>query len=109
MWLLGTFLVWLDAERSSELVMKGRKTGIWRAILDLAEAANRDLGPHTCAYSEEEIVKALDKKSALKYGVRQTGVESASICLESAVEVYGKRKKFKLNWEQEYGGKGEDN
>jgi hypothetical protein len=79
---------------------KGRKFGTWRAVLDLAESLNRDLGPHTCDYSEEEIEDAIKEQSSVRYrvdpgndGVAHIGLSSSKIG----------REPFKLDWDQEYG------
>lgn len=79
---------------------KGRRYGTWRAVLDLAESVNRDMGPDTCAYSEDELLRALKDKDPVGYrvGLRKDGV--AHIGLSSG---HGVRRRFKLDWDQEYG------
>lgn len=82
------------------MVQKGRSYGTWRAILDLAESVNRDLGPHTCAYSEEDLVKALRLKRRVGYcvedgkdGLRHLGLRNDDI----------DQPKLKLDWDHMYG------
>jgi len=45
------------------MASKGRTYGTWRALLNLVESVNRDLGPNTCAYFEDEILNALEDGS----------------------------------------------
>ncbi len=73
---MGTWAVYLNAEYNSEFVKKGRGYGTWRAILDLAGSVKHDLGPGTCSYSEEELVKALEEKNSVGYVIeeRENGV-----------------------------------
>ena len=61
-WILGMFLIWLDANLYSELCRKGRKSrGSFRNALDLAEAVRELLGDELCAYSDKEISRQLDQ------------------------------------------------
>jgi len=70
---------------------KGRKFGTWRAVLDLAESLNRDLGPHTCAIKEQSSVRY--RVDPGNDGVAHIGLSSSKIG----------REHFKLDWDQEYG------
>ena len=68
-WTIGMYLVWLDANLVSDLVKSGRTIrGPFRAASDLAEATREQLGDDTCVYSDEEIVKELEKRGdGLRY------------------------------------------
>jgi hypothetical protein len=102
-WLLGTWVVYLDAEYNSEFVKKGRGYGTWRAILDLAESVNRDLGPDTCAYSEEELVRALEEQNAVGYVIeeRENGVPHIGLRNHSEL----RQRRLRLYWNLNYGSK----
>ncbi|KAL8945805.1 MAG: hypothetical protein Q9222_007704 [Ikaeria aurantiellina] len=69
LWTFGMYCVWLDANIFSELVRSGRTIrGPFRAAADLVEAMNETLGNEYCAYSEQEIEKALQRSGdTLKY------------------------------------------
>ena len=67
-WTLGTFVVWADANYYSELCRNGRKLrGPYRAVDDLAEAMKEVLGDETCAYSNDDLSRALEKQPGLRY------------------------------------------
>lgn len=102
-WVLGTWILWLDTELNCQMVRKGRKYGTWRAVLDLAESVNRDLGSDTCAYSEDEIVGALKEQNPVGYCVELKRDGVAHIRLSSEDNA---GRPFKLDWDQEYGRKG---
>jgi len=61
-WLFGMYGLWVDAGRKSQLHQAGRHLGIYRGILDVAEALNNDLGPNACAYSDTELIKEIGKQ-----------------------------------------------
>lgn len=63
-WTAGMYLVWFDTHRNSKLWRRGRRLGMWRAVLDLAEAIREDLGPDLAGYSNEELDKAIDEKGS---------------------------------------------
>lgn len=63
-WTAGMYLVWFDTHRHSKLWRRGRRLGMWRAVLDLAEAIREDLGPDLAGYSNEELDKAIDEKGS---------------------------------------------
>lgn len=69
-WFFGTYCLWMDAQHNSELTRKGRKMGRWRAVADLAEAMSGELGPHTSAYSDQQLQRALRDRPPIKYHVR---------------------------------------
>jgi hypothetical protein len=66
-WVLGTYVLWIDTKRASVLGRMGRKAGGWRAILDLAGAISTDLGVDLAAYSNDELAKELDERPPIKY------------------------------------------
>lgn len=52
-WAVGCYGLWLDADVNSELLKYRRSgRGVLRAVLDLAESVQRDLGIETCAYGD---------------------------------------------------------
>ncbi|EOD48733.1 hypothetical protein UCRNP2_4508 [Neofusicoccum parvum UCRNP2] len=63
-WTAGMYLVWFDTHRNSKLWRSGRRLGMWRAVLDLAEAIREDLGPDLAGYSNEELDKAINEKGS---------------------------------------------
>jgi len=99
-WLLGTWILWADASVRSELCRKGRRLGTWRAILDLSESISRDLGPDTCAYSSNELSKALKDKKA-RYVVSMGTGNMLHHGLSSDELPYAG--KVRLRWNQKYG------
>lgn len=76
-WTLGTYGLWVDSNRKSQLNQAGRRVGTYRAIIDLGEVLAQDLGTTTCAYPEGKLKKALSKKSqGLKYYQSSSGSTS---------------------------------
>jgi hypothetical protein len=71
-------------------------------MLDLAESVNRDLGPHSCAYSEDEILDEIECQQPVRYLVEVGNDNVAHIGLSSSVAA--RREPFKLDWNQKYGG-----
>lgn len=83
---------------------KSRKFGKWRAILDLAEALNVELGPDYCAYSEPELEKAVAKLDGVSYRVRKGEIGTVgNISLVSEGNMEGDESKVVLEWGVEYG------
>ncbi|CZR52596.1 uncharacterized protein PAC_02473 [Phialocephala subalpina] len=105
-WLLGTYILSLDSSYNSEIIKKGRKYGTWRAILDLAESVNRDLGRDTCAYGEDEIVEELGKRRPVGYFVDEQdgGGGVAHLALRGEADC-ARRRRVRLYWGQFYGRK----
>ncbi|KAL2047574.1 hypothetical protein N7G274_000615 [Stereocaulon virgatum] len=67
-WTLGTYLVWLDANVYSALCRSGRKIrGQYRAAIDLSEAMGEALGKETCAYSDAELSRELQRQPGIRY------------------------------------------
>ncbi len=67
-WIVGTYIVWLDARRSSQLCRHNRKVrGPFRAVQDLSEAVTEVLGGKTCTYSDSEMAHVLWRHPGLRY------------------------------------------
>jgi hypothetical protein len=67
-WTLGMYLVWLDANLYSALCRSGRKVrGHYRAAVDLSEAMGEVLGKETCAYSDAELSRELERQPGIRY------------------------------------------
>lgn len=67
-WMIGTLVIWMNANRRSQLCRHGRKIrGPFRAAQDLAEAITDALGSETCAYSETELADELRRRRGLHY------------------------------------------
>lgn len=98
-WIIGTYAIWLDAQHHSELVRKGRKMGMNRAIIDAVEAITEALGPDTNAYSERELEKALKKHPGVMFSVEER-VESGTEHIKLS---YQKDEKLQLSWMRKYG------
>lgn len=97
-WLFGLWILWLDCHSQSEFCKKGRRMGVYRAIIDIAEAIRRDLGPNLSAYSEGELVTALRQQSRIKYHVSNPKSDSTMhIGLSSK---YSGR--TRLHWDRTY-------
>lgn len=97
-WMLGLWILWLDADRKSEFCKMGRRMGVYRAIVDIAEAIREDLGPHLSAYSEEELAAAIRKQGKLKYYVSgPKGGSTRHIGLSSR-----QSGKLRLRWDKKY-------
>lgn len=97
-WIIGTYAIWLDAQHHSELVRKGRKMGMNRAIVDTAEAINEALGPDTNAYSDGELGKTLKKHPGVMFSVEErleTGTEHIKLS-------YRRDEKLQLSWMKKY-------
>ncbi len=91
----------MDCDTNSEFCKKRRRLGTWRAIADIAEAMREELGPDICAYSEEELYEALEKRPPVKYySTRATEDQPGYIGLSSR-----QSGQLNLQWNQEYGKK----
>ncbi|KAI9742878.1 MAG: hypothetical protein M1818_003607 [Claussenomyces sp. TS43310] len=101
-WLLVTWIFWFDANLHSQLVRKGRKLGIWRAILDVAECMQHDLGLSHCAYSDNELDEVLRGKEKIRYVAEKVGEwhESSHVGLASG---RANDPPLTLNFDQQYG------
>lgn len=70
-WLIGMFFLWLDAERNSKLIRRGRRVGKWRAILDLAAAVEEELDWDGMGAMDENAIEkrlvGLGEKGTIRY------------------------------------------
>lgn len=90
-WLFGCWCVWWQSNRHSNLLVAKRTgVGIVRNMLDLGEAINRDLGPHTCLYSENYLWESLEKCKPIRYMLSENddGMEHIGLAPESAASTY---------------------
>lgn len=71
-WSLGMYGLWVDSFRKSQMHQAGRRLGVYRGILDVAEAFQNDLGPHACAYSNAELRNAIKQRSSPIRGLSYT-------------------------------------
>jgi hypothetical protein len=100
-WLLGLWILWIDCDTNSELCRKGRRLGVWRAVVDISEAVREELGPNICAYSEPELADALAKRPPVRYYAKHGTVdEPGHIGLSSRTP---SKSRFRLRWNHEYG------
>lgn len=97
-WLFGLWILWLDAHTQSEFCKKGRRMGVYRAIVDIAEVIREDLGPNLAAYSEAELSAALHQQGRIKYHVSKSKTDSSMhIGLSSR-----QSDRLRLDWDQTY-------
>lgn len=73
--MIGTLVTWIHTtrRRNGLLNRTNRGFGPYRAVLDISEAIFRELGGHINAYSNNDIEKALRKRSPVKYGITKNG------------------------------------
>jgi len=89
----------LDCDTNSEFCKKRRRLGVWRAIADITEAMREELGPDICAYSDHELLKALQSRGPVKYySTRGTENDPGHLGLSTR-----KSGKFVIQWGREYG------
>ncbi|KAI1361940.1 hypothetical protein F5Y08DRAFT_342140 [Xylaria arbuscula] len=69
-WIIGCWVIRWHTTVSSNLIDNNRRNvGTVRHILDLAEAMNRDLGPNTCVYSDDELHATLQRCPPVGYEI----------------------------------------
>ncbi|KAI4253452.1 MAG: hypothetical protein L6R42_007577 [Xanthoria sp. 1 TBL-2021] len=68
-WILGSYILWLNTKFNSDFTRKGRRMGTYRAIADVAEAIREDLGEYISASSEQDQGTALKRRGPVKYYV----------------------------------------
>ena len=96
LWTIGTYAIWMHLERKSEFHRKRRQVGKYRAAIDMAEAIANELGPHTCAYPEEEIEAELEKRPPIRYQVREDDERDEAHIGLSSDDPKGKRVKLEF-------------
>jgi hypothetical protein len=57
-WSFSMLFIWMEVTKHSQLVQRGRKMGMWRAVLDLAEPLLLRLGPGIGMYNEAELLRS---------------------------------------------------
>lgn len=72
-WLWGMFGLWHDGQKHSLLWRGGRRPGLFRSVLDIANTINDSLGPDTCAYSDKELTEAIRKLDPVGYEATEDG------------------------------------
>ncbi len=103
-WIFGMYFVWLDANIYSAICRSGRRMrGDFRAAADLSGAMEEVLGNETCAYSNEEMLSALNRESGVRYyatgandnGVAHIGISSIRLgrVPYNSTLLYGERRK----------------
>jgi len=68
-WAVGTYAVWIHMIRKSRMGREGREIGVYRVVMDMAEAIRLDLGDGIRECSEKEIERELASLPGVKYGV----------------------------------------
>ena len=66
-WCWGMFGLWFDSQKYGLLWRIGRRSGLYRDILDVSNALQEALGPDTCAYGNSELTKKVAKMSPVGF------------------------------------------
>jgi hypothetical protein len=66
-WCWGMFGLWFDAQKNSLLWQSGRRSGLYRDILDVSNALQEALGPDTCAYTNAELTKEVQRMGSVGF------------------------------------------
>lgn len=82
-WLVGTYVLWLDAQYNSQLRRSGRSMGTFLAAAELSDAMREQLGPHVTVYSDLELRKALTKRQKVKYTAEENPRNGTQVRLSS--------------------------
>ena len=73
-WTWGMFGMYVDAKKHDLLWQMGRRPGIYRDILDVAETIQEELGPNTCGYSDKELLRVIKKLDPIGFiGIQREG------------------------------------
>jgi hypothetical protein len=72
-WWWGMFGLWFDAQKNSLLWRSGRRSGLYRDILDVSNALQEALGPDTCAYGNAELTKEVEKMGTVGFEAMSDG------------------------------------
>jgi hypothetical protein len=84
-WIWGMFGLYVDARKHDILWKMGRRLGLYRDILDVAEAIQEELGPYTCGYSDRELSREVDKLDPVGFTVVQGEGNTRNISLSTSV------------------------
>ena len=58
-WLWGMFTLWYYAQKYNLIREAGRELGVYRNILDIADAVHDRLGSDTSAYSDADLMRRI--------------------------------------------------
>lgn len=90
-WSLSLLFMWIEVTKKSQLVRRGRKMGLWRAIVDLAEPLLMRLGPGNGMCSQEELSDSVRQIPYVHYEAKveevQDGGYSQDVHLVSSIGV----------------------
>ena len=104
--IIGCWILWIDCDTNSQLCRARRRIGIWTAIADLSEVMQAELGNNLCAYSDGDILRAIQERPPVKYtSTPSMDGERIHVGLSSGVP---SKKRFKIMWGKEYGRLKED-
>lgn len=104
--LIGGWVLWIDCDTNSQLCRARRRLGIWTAIADLSEVLQAELGNNLCAYSDEDILRAVQKRPPVKYVTApSTNGEILNIGLSTKA---APKKRLRIAWGKVYGGLKQD-
>jgi hypothetical protein len=79
------FGLYVDARKHDILWKMGRRLGLYRDILDVADGIQEELGPDTCGYSNMELSREVDKLDPVGFTVIQAEGNTRSISLSTFV------------------------
>ena len=97
-WGIGTWCLWLDARRNSQMDLKGRRMNVYTAVSDLAEAIKFELGDNVAAYSGKEIKKQLKTRPLIMYTAEESNTGLTRIRLSSR-----EGRSLKMSFDETYG------
>jgi hypothetical protein len=72
-WCWGMFGLWFDAQKNGLLWRSGRRSGLYRDILDVSNALQEALGPDTCDYGNAELTKEVEKMGSVGFEAVSNG------------------------------------
>lgn len=102
LFIIGTWILWIDCDTNSQLCRARRRLGIWAAMADLSEVVREQLGDNLSAYSNNDILQAIKKRPPVKYTATPSiDSERINIGLRTAVS-NGSR--LRIVWGKQYGG-----
>ncbi len=103
-WMWGMFGMYVDAKKHDFLWQMGRRPGVYRDILDVAEAIQEELGPDTCGYSDKELSREVEQLDPVGFVGMQTEGNVHDIRLSTRVcDAYDSLRDEDMSCEREYG------